>query len=178
MNAYILIYHLPNQHFPTESHLSSASLLVCGWKWEGEKKKEGGREKGGEEGERGGRSMRGGVKKHERAKDRNRGSAESGWRRMSRGRRETVWVPPSLKNTCQTDTDFSAQTCRHRDDCEDGGCGGYVNHADQAEEAIQGWDINTRGLTHYHSCTDRRRNKQTCVSSHIHSNTWTQIATV
>lgn len=79
------------------------------------------------------------MKKHERADDRNRGSAESGWWRMSRGRRrETVCVPPSLKNTCQTDTDFSAQTCRHHDDCEDGGCGGYADHADQAEEAIQG----------------------------------------
>lgn len=78
------------------------------------------------------------MKKHERANDRNRGSAESGWR-MSRGRsQETVCVPPSLKNTCQTDTDFSAQTCSHHNDCEDGGCGGYADHADQAEEAIQG----------------------------------------
>lgn len=38
----------------------------------------------------------------------------------------------------ETQTSTHRRTCFHNDGGKHGGCGGHVDHADQAEEAIQG----------------------------------------
>lgn len=38
----------------------------------------------------------------------------------------------------ETQTSTHRRTCFHNDGSKHGGCGGHVDHADQAEEAIQG----------------------------------------
>lgn len=136
-----------------------------------EREREGEGEWRAREGE--GRAVWGGVKKHERANDRNRGSAESGWRRMSRGRRrETVCVPPSLKHVPNwhrlqcTDVPPPRRLRRWalwwvRWPCRPSR-GGHPGVRERTNKHTR-----TRTLTDAWTCVDKH------VSSYIYSNTWT-----